>query len=192
MRATVNWLIRRDGLSSAANLRRAYTSTDCDASSRKTSTRRSLDRTPHKRELTPRQLSSELSRFCQNTGLVVENYDFSEWSERGIWNPDSPALAAQPAKNLPNVDQGEGTTSSVIPIGESNFPELSQDVTQRAQNGQPVDRTYSEPPNVSVPQASPRQDQATPTGGASVRRVNSAVCASLGGVSLVLVSILSL
>lgn len=197
VRAIVNWLLRRDGLSSKAKVARYYTAKECDTASKKL--RRSPEHLlplvfgPHKRELTKRQVASELSRFCQNTDLTVENYDFSDWAEQGIWNSDSKPLPAQPADTLPNVDTGPSQTINAN-IGESNFQRVRQEIQQRVDSGQGVDKEYVEPSVVTVIEASPVvTETARSKGGADARMTLNmgwmgvsvgAVLAGFGGLAV--------
>lgn len=135
VRAAVGYFLRRKGLSSST-IESQWLKL-CPDQARNV-TRRSLplyDSSSHA-PLSRRQMSNELSRYCQQTDLTVPDYEYSSLASAGLFNPNSPAIPSSPGIvvpkviNIGNVETGSGDRAG------SNFGEVDQRVNaQIAQSG---------------------------------------------------------
>lgn len=86
--------------------------------------------------LSKRQLSSQLSSFCDSPDLTIPNYQFSSLAQTGLYNSDSPPIQGAPAiVQAQSVDVG---SQAVEAGGEksNNFGAVQAQVQQRVeQNG---------------------------------------------------------
>lgn len=135
VRAAVGYFLRRNGLSSST-IESQWLKL-CPDQARNV-TRRSLplsDSTSHS-PLTRRQMSDELSRYCQQTDLTVPDYEYSSLAAAGLFNPNSPGIPSSPGIVIPGpVNIGNMETGSGDRAG-SNFGDVDQRVNVRiAQTG---------------------------------------------------------
>lgn len=133
VRAAVAYFLRRNGLSSST-IEPQWLKL-CPEQARNV-TRRSLPLydTSSRVPLSRRQMSNELSRYCQQTDLTVPDYEYSPLASTGLFNPDSP-------KNSPGIVIPEAVTIGSVETGSedkagSNFGNVDQRVNaQIAQTG---------------------------------------------------------
>lgn len=189
MRATIGWLLRRDGMTARVNqdIRRVYTAKDCDVASKTLSARSWLPDSqvgPHKRELTTRQVAAELQRYCQRTDLVVESYDFDPISEAGINNENSPPLPNDPTRPIPETAEvGDNKPAADMPSG-GNFETLKTQVQERVTSGQPIDAPYVTPAAVTVTAAPTSGGTGGTSGGSGAGKVWAGVGAAIGAAAV--------
>lgn len=135
VRAAVGYFLRRNGLSSST-IESQWLKL-CPEQARNV-TRRSLplyDSSSHQ-PLTRRQMTNELTRYCQQPDLTVPDYQYSSLASAGLFNPNSPAIPSSPGIVLPdNINIGNVETGSGDRAG-SNFGDVDNRINaQIAQTG---------------------------------------------------------
>lgn len=135
VRAAVGYFLRRNGLSSST-IESQWLKL-CPEQARNV-TRRALplfDTSSHM-PLSRRQMSNELSRYCQNTDLTVPDYEFSSLASAGLFNPNSPTIPQSPGIVIPeSISVGTAEAGASDRAG-SNFGDVDNRVNaQIAQSG---------------------------------------------------------
>lgn len=135
VRAAVGYFLRRNGLSSST-IESQWLKL-CPDSARNV-TRRSLplyDVSSHL-PLSRRQMSNELSRYCQQSDLTVPDYEYSSLASAGLFNPNSPTIPLSPGIVRPETINIGNAESGASDRAGSNFGDLDNRVNaQIAQTG---------------------------------------------------------
>jgi hypothetical protein len=80
--------------------------------------------------LSKRQATDLLATYCQRSDLVIENHDFSQWADTGLYSPETPAIPTQPPiEAAMSVDPGQSQTTD-DPIG-SNIDKVAAQVEEQ-------------------------------------------------------------
>lgn len=106
--------------------------------------------------MSKRQVAAELSSFCNNKDLYVDNYSYGDLASEGLYNPSSPAVTNQPpAAPETSAKQAQAVGDEA---GKSSFEQVKAAVDERVAAGGPVATESAKPivpPTIVVPSAVP-------------------------------------